>query len=389
MDDRPVILHQGVYKRTASTAQAVFMIIGMTIGAGVLGLPYVIAQVGVVIGLFTILILGLVMMMLNLMIGEIAVRTNEKLQLPGFTGKYLGGWAKDLMSFIIIISGFGILLAYIVGVGQALSALTGLDPLVGGLIFWALGSIMIWRGLQTIKNLEALFSVIVMAIIIGLSLYFLPQHTVSNWQFASWANIFIPFGVVLFALNASSGIIEAHALLPGSQRHYRRAVIIGTLIPTAIYMLFALAVVGVSGGDTTTIATVGLGQKYGGWVLVAGNVFALLAMGNAFMGFGVALKQSLVWDHKLPKPAAVALVVGVPAALFVLGLNNFVAILDVVGGLFIGIEAVLLVLTCHRARQRGDLGASRYGLHYFWLLAVPVLIVFSLATVISVINIVR
>jgi len=73
-EEKPVVLHQGVFKHTATVGEAVFMITGMTIGAGILGLPYVVSQVGLIIGLIYIVVLGLVVMMLNLIIGEIAVR---------------------------------------------------------------------------------------------------------------------------------------------------------------------------------------------------------------------------------------------------------------------------------------------------------------------------
>ena len=81
MREQPVVLHQGVFKPTAKTSEAVFMITGMTIGAGVLGIPYVVAQVGLLPGLGFILFLGLVMLALNLLIGEITVRTGESLRV--------------------------------------------------------------------------------------------------------------------------------------------------------------------------------------------------------------------------------------------------------------------------------------------------------------------
>ena len=117
----PIVLHQGVYKKTATTSEAVFIITGMTIGAGILGLPYVIARSGLAVGLVLVVLWGLVMLLLNLMLGEIAVRTEGNFQLPGFAGKYLGQWAKNLMSVIIVFSGFGALLAYIIGEGQTLA----------------------------------------------------------------------------------------------------------------------------------------------------------------------------------------------------------------------------------------------------------------------------
>lgn len=358
--DQKIILHQGVYKPVASVADAVFMITGMTIGAGVLGIPYVVAQVGLKVGLAYIIGLGLVMLFLNLILGEIAVRTNESLQIPGLAGKYLGKWVKYFLNVIIIFGSYGALLAYIIGEGQSLSALFGGNPVAWSVIFWSIASIIVWRGLQTIKSVEKVLSIIVLSIICGLSFYLLRDFKLENWAYYDLSKIFLPYGVILFALNGTPAVIEAHALLPRSQRHFRKALIIGSLIPVAVYALFALAVAGSSGLQTSEIATVGLGARFGEGVLVLGNVFAILAMAGGFIGSGIALKQNLVWDNKLNKILAEFLVISVPILLFVAGLRQFISVLSVAGGVFIGIEAIVLVIVCWRARKKGDLDASRY-----------------------------
>lgn len=389
MHDKQIVLHQGVYKPVASVAEAVFMITGMTIGAGVLGIPYVVAQVGLGVGLIYIFVLGIVMLFLNLMIGEIAVRTKEHLQLPGFAGKYLGRTAKSILSITIIFSSIGALLAYMVGEGQALATLFGGTPAWWSVFFWSLCSFVVWRGLDMAKSVEKVFSLLVISIIVGLSLYFFPNIKWENVTYFNPLKIFLPYGVILFALHASPAIAEAHALLPGSQRHFRKALIIGTLIPVAVYMLFALAVVGVGGLSTTEIATVGLSSHYGRGVLFFANLFAAFAMCTGFVGLGIALKQTLVWDHKIPHYLAALFVITAPLVLFMFGWRSFVGILDTVGGLFIGVEAVLMVLIYWQAKRKGDLPAPRYNLNYFWLIAVPVLLVFSAASVISVIKLIQ
>ncbi len=199
--------------------------------------------------------------------------------------------------------------------------------------------------------------------------------------------MFLPYGVVLFALHASPAIVEAHALLPGSQKHFKKAIIIGTLIPIVVYLLFVAAVVGFNGQSITEVATVGLSRQFGSFIALLFNLFAAMAMGTAFMGIGIALKQVLVWDHKLNKTLAEVAVIFVPIMLFALGLRSFVEVLDVVGGLFISIEAILLVLIFTAAKRKGDLPADRYGLRYYWLLVVPVFLVFGVAAVYSVIKI--
>ncbi len=360
VEEKKIILHQGVYKHPASVADAVFMITGMTIGAGVLGVPYVVAQVGLKIGIVYIVALGLVMLLLNLILGEIAVRTNQSLQIPGLAGKYLGKWAKYLLNIVMILGSYGALLAYIIGEGQSLSALFGGNPVAWSVVFWGLASVVVWRGLQTIKTVEKVLSIIVISIICGLSFYLLKDFKLANWIYTDVSKIFLPYGVILFALSGTPAVVEAHALLPRSQKHFKKALIIGSLIPIGVYVLFALAVVGAMGLSTSEIATIGLGARFGQGVLILGNIFAILAMSAGFIGSGIALKQTLVWDNKINTFLAEFWVISVPILLFMAGLRQFISILSVAGGIFFGIQAVVLVIVCWQARKKGDLDASRY-----------------------------
>ena len=154
----------------------------------------------------------------------------------------------------------------------------------------------------------------------------------------------------------------------------------------AVYVLFALAVAGATGLQTSEVATIGLGAKFGKGVLVLGNIFAVLAMSTGFIGSGLALKQNLVWDNKLNKILAEFLVISVPILLFLAGLRQFISVLSVAGGVFIGIEAVILIIVCWQARRKGDINASRYGLHHFWILAIPTFLIFSWITVTNLVK---
>jgi len=359
------------------------MITGMTIGAGVLGMPYVISKVGLLIGILYIIVIGLVMLGLNLMIGEVALKTDEQLQLPGLSGRYLGNWAKYLSSFLFIFGAYGSLLVFIVGEGESLSALFGGNPIWWGVFFWSLGSFFIWRGLRMIKIFEKIIGSIVIFILAALSIFLLTKVQVTNLFYINTANIFLPLGVIMFALSNSAAVVEAHALLPGSQRHFRKALIIGTLIPIVLYILFAVAVVGVSGLNTTEVATIGLGEIFGNAVLVAGNLLAILAMGTGFVGIGIVLKQTFIWDNKLNKVLAEFLVIFLPLAAYLAGIRNFVGILGIMGGLGFSSYSIILVLACWRAHKVGGLDTSRYNLRHFWLLTVPLFLIFTLVFVYS------
>ncbi|MSU75533.1 MAG: hypothetical protein EXS55_03410 [Candidatus Magasanikbacteria bacterium] len=385
-DDRSVVLHQGKFKKTASLSEAVFMITGMTIGAGVLGIPYVVARAGLVIGLLEILFLGIVMLFLNLMVGEVAALSGDNMQLSGLAGKYLGHTAKMVFSITFMFGSYGVLLAYIVGIGDAMAALIGGSAAMWSIIFWSLGSFIVWRGLSTVSIFEKTFGFFVILFIVGLSLYLLPHISTVNLTLGSAGSFFLPLGVILFALDGAPAVAEAHALLPKQPRLFRRAVIIGTLIPMAVYFLFTLAVVGSQGLNADPIATVGLGARYGGFVKILGSLFAIVAMGTAFVGRGTAFKDTLRWDHKLPDWAAELTVFVVPLGLFLAGVTNFVQILSIVGGVFLALEAIIMVGVYVQARRHHTARSNAFRLtHPLWL-ELCVLTVFTSAAVLSIIK---
>jgi amino acid permease len=357
-----VVLHKGVYKKTVSLSQAVFMITGMTIGAGIFGLPYVISRVGILTGVAMIIFFGCIMLGVNLMVGEIALKAGEDLQLPGLAGKYLGTWAKWLLSITIIVSWFGTLTAYLVGEGQSLSALLGGSSLLWGLIFWSIASFCLWGGLNRLKSVDRIVSALVIALLVGLALWLLPSANTTYLFVADQAHFFLPIGVIIFALHGTPAIAEVHALSP-SPKVFRQALIIGTLIPVAVYCLFTVAVVLATGLATTEIATVGIGELFGPRAVIVANLIAIAAMFTCYLGLGNALRETFTWDHQIHDKLTTLLVIVVPLALYLVGFRSFILLLEIVGGVFITIElllmfAVFLVIR-HRSRQPQPLKKTR------------------------------
>ena len=73
---------------------AISVLVGTCIGAGVLGIPYVAAQSGFLIAVGYILFIGGVLILINLYLGEIILRTKGNHQLAGYVEKYFGKKAK-------------------------------------------------------------------------------------------------------------------------------------------------------------------------------------------------------------------------------------------------------------------------------------------------------
>jgi len=364
-----VVMHQGVFHREIGLFEGIALIVAGTIGAGVLGVPYAVAQVGSFIGLFYLLFLGIIMLGFNLLIGEIAVRTKGEFQMVGLAKKYLGTWGEVTMTLLVYFVMFGILNVYIIGEGQSLSQLFGGDPNTWGIIFWGVATFLVYAGLRVLKVIDFFLSLVILAVIVFISLVSVPHVETINFTYHNFTSFLLPFGVILFAYSGSGAVLESHSLLKNDKKKFKLAILISSLICMVVYIMFTLTVLGVTGKETTEIATIGLGQKIGSYLFWFGNIFAALAMGMGFLSHALMFRHSLSWDYKFSKPLATLVACGVPLILFVAGFRKFIVMIDIVGGVFLTTESLLLLIIYWKAKQAGDLPTGKYKLHHVVLLS--------------------
>ncbi|HIH14967.1 MAG: hypothetical protein QT08_C0021G0021 [archaeon GW2011_AR17] len=331
--------------------EAIATLVGLTIGAGILGIPYVVAQAGFLTGVFIILFLGLIIVLMNLYVGEITLRTKGTHQLPGYVEKYLGKKGKFFMMISLMITVYGALTGYIIGEGVAWAAILNISPLYPMLIFFALMAIIVFRGLKLIKNIELCLNTFVIAIILVIVFLSFQGIQAENYTGFDAAKLLIPYGVVLFAFAGSAAIPDIKMELEKNKKLMKKAILIGTIIPLCLYLLFAFAVVGVTGINSTELATVGLGQEIGLHMLLLGNIFAAFAMGTSFLLLALALLWMYHYDYKMKKILAWALTLTIPLIIAFSNYSSFVQVLAITGTFAGGLEGILIVLT-HRAAQK-------------------------------------
>ena len=83
--------------------ESIALLMGTVIGAGVLGIPYIVYKAGFLTGLLALVFLGVAVLFMNLFVGEIVLSTKGKHQLTGYAEKYLGKKGKVLMALSMFI----------------------------------------------------------------------------------------------------------------------------------------------------------------------------------------------------------------------------------------------------------------------------------------------
>ncbi len=336
--------------------EAIATLTGCVIGAGIFGIPFVVVRAGFWTGMLVILVMGIAVMLVHLLTGEVALRSNKCQQLVGYAEKYLGRKGKYLMAASMIIGVYGAMIAYTLGVSESLSALFGGSLWLWALLFYIIMSALLFGGLKALEKSEIwmegfkFFAFVIILVILFSSKYF----SASRFVGFSWTNLLIPYGVVLFAFAGTAAIPEMREEMKKCKLLTRRAIIIGSLIPLVVYILFAVTVVGITGASTTEIATIGLAPLVGGLGFALLHVFAILAMASSFVALGYALKDSYRIDFKLPHLEAWLLTMAVPASLIAIGARSFIFALEFAGVFAGGIAGITVVLMHSRARKRSE-----------------------------------
>ncbi|MBD3354544.1 GerAB/ArcD/ProY family transporter [Candidatus Woesearchaeota archaeon] len=361
---------------------AVATLVGTIIGAGILGLPYVIAQAGFWTGVLDIILLGSIVLLLYLYLGEVVLRTKGLHQLPGYAEKYLGKLGKKLMVFAMFFGNYGALIAYIIGVGSATAAIFGgfsmfgLSPsLFYSLIFFIVVAFIILVGLKAVGNSELLMLPLIIGIVLFIAAASFGKIDIINLTSFNIFKILIPYGVILFAFLGASSIPVLREQLVNNEKQIKKAIFIGVLIPIISYLIFAVAVVGVTGSSTTEVATIGLGESIGMYMILIGNFLAIITMTTSFLTLGLALKESYNYDYKLNQNIAWALTCFPPLIIALSGFTTFVKIIGLSGVIAGGLEGVLITLMALKAKKKGS-RKPEYKVPINWMVTAGLIAVF-------------
>lgn len=358
---------------------AVAVLVGTCIGAGVLGIPYVAAKSGFIVALFYILFIGAVMLLVNLYLGEVALRTKEDHQIAGYAQKYLGRRGRFITQVATVFGIYSAIVAYLLGVGASLSFFIFGDfsyTVVFGVIFGAFMSALLYRGIGALKRFERVGVSIVLLLLVSIFVWLFPKVDFSNLVTYDFGLLFLPFGVVLFALMSFHAIPELKIILKKDRKSLKKSLLIGTLISIVFYILFSFVVVGYMGVDTPEVATLALSPIF--------VVLGIFTMFTSYLALGNALIENLEFDNKMSELKSWVLASLVPILLFIVvqysGWFSFTAILSIGGVVSGGLTAIVVLFMIKSAKKNGD-RKPEYSIPVNWFIVILLSLVFVLGVV--------
>lgn len=353
-------------KKFGREAESLFLLVGMTVGIGMFGIPFVFARAGFLTGVLDLALLTFAVIMIHLAYTDIVYETEGTHRLPGYVRYYFGSFAGSISLAANVFGLAGSLLAYIVLGGFFLHSLIAwvapdVPAFFGPLLFYVIGSAVMFRGIRFGGVANSVLTLALIAAIVLLGVSLLPFANGSFLFEFSTDGLFIPYGVLMFSLAGAAVIPDMRNLLGSEKRGVlRRLTVFGTIAASALYFLFAVAVVGATGDATTPDAVGGIATSISGGYLLAGALIGFLAAMTSFIPLGNVFYGVLRADVGLSMPTSWLVVAGIPALLYMLGFQNFILIISLIGAIGIGLDSIF-ILAMHRRlpRAHGTLSIPR------------------------------
>jgi amino acid permease len=362
--------------------KAVSTLTGTTIGAGVLAIPYSVYNAGYWVGILYLVVLGIMVMVLNLMLGEIVLRTKKNLPIPELIKLYLGkkGYLLALISLFIII--YGALTAYLRAAGDVMNNLIPAASFNWSVVFFAISTYFIIKGLKFVSKWEVIFVITMLLIVVTLWLKAISAQSI-DWNqfrlesFSSFSNTIQPYGIILFSYFGVIAIPQMKSIFSKSNyNQLESAIKISNLIIILIYSLFISLLIGVTGKNIDPLAIISLGSVLGKQALLIISIFSLLAIITTFISMGLAMIESYTSFTKIKRSIAIILTVFPPISLLLLDWVQFNTLIQYAGGVGVSLISILIVLTFWRSKVVGEL-APAYSLGHLKWVGISMIILFS------------
>lgn len=327
----------------------------LIIGAGMFSLPYLFSQAGLIAGFLYLAIFSLIFSIIHLMYAEIIRSTTEDHRFVGYAKMFLGAagfYASFVTTFIGLLATLLVYVALSSGFIQVIAPALG-DSLAAS-IFWVLGAIPVILGIKKISELGFAATVAMIGAIFVIFFYGARNFELASLNFINPANIFLPYAAVLFSLGGRSAISSIKKYLEGANisfKWFNMAIFLGTIVPAIFYALFVIGILGLTGMNPSPDSLTGL-ENLPQAVLSAIAILGIMALWTSYIFLGLEFRGILLKDFNFSALLSGILVTVLPIGLYFAGLNDFLILIGVSGGVLLAAESILVVLMWLKIKDR-------------------------------------
>ena len=331
---------------------AIMLLMGTIIGAGIIGLPYAFQKSGFLFGLLNLIVLGIIITIMTIYVGELSTYWKGKHQLTGYVGKFVG---KDWKEVALLFETFGIytaLIAYYIGIGISISNLTGIDPKIISTVFFLIASPFVYFGTKSVSKGEFFLMSIKIALVLFLFVELIPQIKLRNLATMNLKYILFPFGITLFSLLGYTVMPEVSQIIKKNQ--IKKVVLVSMVSAITIYLIFTLGFVGAF-NNVSQIPS----QNLNGNLAIIGDILIFLVLSTPYLALSLALRDVYYLDLNIRKNFSWLLACFVPFLLYLYLNMGFVNLLSISGTYAGGGLGILTMMAVLKSREKRKIKKSK------------------------------
>lgn len=278
--------------------EATMMVVGSTIGSGVLGLAFASRNAGWPVLLTWLVVAGFFSIISMLYVAEATLRTTRPLQLSGLAEKYVGKIGSWLIFFSVGATSFCSLIAYTSGCGKILSEFFGISLEMASCLFALGATSVVWLGLKATGVAEKYLSsgmTAMLILLVGASL-FSARVPVADILYTHWMYAVPVFNIAVFCYavqyivpEISRGFThEPGKLVPSILAGAGISFVILALVPLAVFLMLPV-------DEISEVASLSWGRALGSPVFfVIVNAFAFCAMLTSFWAIAESFLTNMI-----------------------------------------------------------------------------------------------
>ena len=344
-----------------TTFEAISMIVGNSIGTGIIAVPYLATKNSMLDVIWMVAIAYIVNVILHLIIAELSYNNGGVQLVKSFEGELFHGVMKKIFSWVVfVVYGLAIMTGVsgnINGGAQIFTNWFGIPLWSAQVIYYIIAGIVVFMGMKAVGIAQKYAVVLLMGIVAVMTVgtFLHPVNTLYTEPF-HWNNLLALYSMVVFATSANQAVIQVVKGLDGNPGKIRSCIFIGFGLSSIFVLIVTMTVLlGTKGEITKELAYMQLGESIGSWAVVLAGIFSLFALLTTFWSNTLALRD--VVHEQIGTGNRISwLIATIPCILFaVFGVNSFILLTRIMSGVVV-LVSVMLVLTYGKSRRKA--GAS-------------------------------
>lgn len=344
-----------------TTFEAISMIVGNSIGTGIIAVPYLATKNSMLDVIWMMAIAYIVNVILHLIIAELSYNNGGVQLVKSFEGELFHGVMKKIFSWVVfVVYGLAIMTGVsgnINGGAQIFTNWFGIPLWSAQVIYYIIAGIVVFMGMKAVGIAQKYAVVLLMGIVAVMTVgtFLHPVNTLYTAPF-HWNNLLALYSMVVFATSANQAVIQVVKGLDGNPGKIRSCIFIGFGLSSIFVLIVTMTVLlGTKGEITKELAYMQLGESIGSWAVVLAGIFSLFALLTTFWSNTLALRD--VVHEQIGTGNRISwLIATIPCILFaVFGVNSFIILTRIMSGVVV-LVSVMLVLTYGKSRRKA--GAS-------------------------------